>query len=428
MQKVKGTFDIIEDIPYYQFIEKTMRLVAKKYYVKEIRTPHLEASELFHRGMGETTDVISKETYRFNDRGGRDVTLRPEGTAGVVRAYIENKLYASAQKVQKFYYTGSMFRYERPQKGRFREFNTIGVEAFGSHHPALDIEVIDMAYRFLNQLGLKDLRVHVNALGDQESKARYKAALKDHLEPHRSTLCHDCQSRFENNPLRILDCKVDAQHPAIVKAPHPTDYLTQEDKRHFEQVRQGLEALSIPVIPDPRLVRGLDYYTHTVFEIKASTELLGQQNTVCGGGRYDRLVEQLGGPSTPAVGFGFGVERLIVALKEKRTPITTPGLDVYVAALDDAQETYVLSLIDRLRQKGLTVERSFDRTTLKALFKQSAHLNARYVCVLGAQEALDKTVQIKDQRTQNSWTVTIDEAPFKLLELISSVCEDCEEN
>lgn len=428
MQKVKGTFDIIDDMPFYQLIEKTMRLIAKKYHVKEIRTPHLEASELYHRGMGETTDVVSKETYRFNDRGGRDVTLRPEGTAGVVRAYIENKLYASAQKVQKFYYTGSMFRYERPQKGRFREFNTIGVEAFGSHHPALDVEVIDLAYRFLIHLGLNDLRVHVNALGDAESKMRYKEALKEHLKPHLATLCSDCQARFETNPLRILDCKVDAQHAAILSAPHPIDYLTQEDKHHFEHVRQGLEALKIPVIPDPRLVRGLDYYTHTVFEIKASTDLLGQQNTVCGGGRYDRLVEQLGGPSTPAVGFGFGVERLIVALKEKKTVLTGPGLDVYVAALEDAQETYVLSLMSRLRQKGLSVERSFDRSNLKALFKQSVHLNARYVCVIGAQESHEQTVQIKDQRTQNSWTVPVAEAPFKLLELISSVCEDCEDN
>ncbi len=428
MQKVKGTFDIIDDMSYYHLIEKTMRIIAKKYYVKEIRTPHLEASELFHRGMGETTDVVSKETYRFTDRGGRDVTLRPEGTAGVVRAFIENKLYASAQKVQKYYYSGSMFRYERPQKGRFREFNTIGLEAFGSHHPALDVEVIDIAFRFLNQLGLTDLRVHVNALGDHESKARYKEALKLHLKPHIGSLCQDCQARYESNPLRILDCKVDAQQDVILNAPHPTDYLTEEDKLHFQHVRQGLEALNIPVIPDPRLVRGLDYYTHTVFEIKASTSLLGQQNTVCGGGRYDRLVEQLGGPSTPAVGFGFGVERLIVALKEKKTALPSTALEVYVAALEDADEPYVLSFITRLRQRGLSVERSFERSTLKALFKQSAHLNARYVCVIGAQESRDKTVQIKDQRTQNSWTVAEAEAPFKLLELISSVCEDCEEN
>lgn len=429
MQKPKGTFDIIEDIQLYHMIEKTIRKMTKRFSVQEIRTPHFEQSELYHRSVGESTDVVGKETYRFLDRGGRDITLRPEGTAGVVRAYVENKLYANPQKVQKYYYVGSMFRYERPQKGRFREFNTFGVEAFGSAHPKLDAEIIELAYRLTFALGINPLVVHLNSLGDAQSKARYKEALQAHLTPHLPTLCTDCQTRFETNPLRILDCKVDAKHEALLSAPKPLDYLVAEDKEHFDQVIRYLTAQQIPYHIDDRLVRGLDYYTHTVFEIKTDESLLGQQNTLCGGGRYNHLVETLGGPSTPAVGFGFGLERLIVAIKAAQKEPITPALDVYIGALGEEALEVSSVLATRLRKQNLSVESSFEPLSLKAQFKQSDRLNARFFCLLGEDEVRAGTVNIKDQKTKEETTIKQAQAAFYIIDKLThdQTCVDCEE-
>lgn len=429
MQKPKGTFDIIEDVQLYQTIEKNIRKFTKRFFVQEIRTPHFEHSELYHRGVGEGTDVVGKETYRFFDRGGRDITLRPEGTAGVVRAYIENKLYAQPQKVQKYYYVGSMFRYERPQKGRFREFNTFGVEAFGSASPKLDAEIIELSYRFTMALGVKPLVVHLNTLGDKESKARYKTKLQAHLKPHIHTLCHDCQQRYEQNPLRILDCKVDANHDAIKHAPKPLGSLTAEDRAHFDAVCQYLDALDIPYVIDDKLVRGLDYYTHTVFELKTDETLLGQQNTVCGGGRYNHLVETLGGPSTPAVGFGFGIERLIVALKAQQKEAPTTSVDCYVAALGEAALFASAPFIARLRKQNLSVETAYDTLSLKAHFKQSDRLQARFVCILGEDEVAEGLVTIKDQKTKEEHRVKQSQAAFHMIDILTqdNTCVDCEE-
>lgn len=429
MQKPKGTFDIIEDIQLYHMIEKTIRKMTKRFSVQEIRTPHFEHSELYHRSVGESTDVVGKETYRFLDRGGRDITLRPEGTAGVVRAYVENKLYANPQKVQKYYYVGSMFRYERPQKGRFREFNTFGVEAFGSGHPKLDAEIIELAYRLTFLLGIQPLVVHLNSLGDAESKTRYKEALQAHLAPHLATLCDDCKTRFETNPLRILDCKVDAKHEALLTAPKPFDYLVAEDKDHFDQVVRYLTAQNIPYHIDDRLVRGLDYYTHTVFEIKTDESLLGQQNTLCGGGRYNHLVEALGGPSTPAVGFGFGLERLIVAIKAAQKEPLTSELDVYIGALGNEALEASSVLATKLRKQNLSVESSFEPLSLKAQFKQSDRLNARFFCLLGEDEVRAGTVSIKDQKTKEEATIKQAQAAFYIIDKLThdQTCVDCEE-
>ncbi len=429
MQKPKGTFDIIEDIGYYHLVEKTIRKMAKRFNVEEIRTPHFEMSELFHRGVGEDTDVVGKETYRFNDRGGRDMTLRPEGTAGVVRAFIENKRYARPQKVQKYYYVGAMFRYERPQKGRFREFNTFGVEAFGSAHPKLDAEMIELAYRLTHALGIQPLVVHINSLGDTSSKAAYKKQLQAHLKPHLEHLCTDCQTRYHTNPLRILDCKVDAHHEAIKSAPKPLDVLTEEDRAHFDLVCQQLDHLNIPYQIDNRLVRGLDYYTHTVFELKTTEALLGQQNTICGGGRYNHLVETLGGPSTPAVGFGFGLERLIVALKAQEKSALEPSIDVYVAALGEEALKASLAFSARLRKQNLRVDGSFETQSLKGQFKQSDHYRARFVCLMGEEEVKQQSVTIKDQKTKEEVTVKQSQAAFYIIEKLTDdqTCIDCEE-
>ncbi len=426
--KMKGTYDVIEDIGYMQEIEKKMMTVSRLFQYREIRTPHFEASSLFHRSVGETTDIVSKETYDFIDRGKRDNTLRPEGTAGVVRAFIENKLYADKVQPQKYFYYGSMFRYERPQKGRFREFRQFGAEVFGSNDPLIDAEVIAYAVTFLKALKIKDVTVHLNTLGDQESKANYREALINHLKGGVDGLCHDCQKRFHDNPLRILDCKVDQENPLLINAPHPIDYLIDEDRAHFNNVLDALKAMQINYEVDQRLVRGLDYYTHTVFEIKVSKDLLGNQNTICGGGRYNNLVETLGGPVTPAVGFAFGIERLIVALKAAN--ITTPdaAMHVYFLTLGEAARLVATKLMQRFRIGGLMCNMDYLDKSMKAQFKQSDHQNARFVVIIGEQEVAENTVNIKDQNTSESYTVSSGDAYHKIMELLlqGSGCEDCD--
>jgi len=305
-QKPKGTYDLLpSDTARWQALEKTIRNVSKIYNYKEIRTPIFEKTELFHRGVGESTDIVSKETYDFKDRGNRMNTLRPEGTAGVVRSYVEHKLYADKLPVQKLYYVGNMFRYERPQKGRYRQFAQFGAEAFGSNSPLLDAEIIAYAVSILKALKIKEVTVHLNTLGDDQSKQDYKNALIDYLKKDIDQLCGDCQKRFETNPLRILDCKIDGEGAILQNAPKPLDHLTEEDKVHFDEVLAYLDSMNVEYVVDTSLVRGLDYYTHTVFELKADLPSLGAQNTVCGGGRYNNLVKSLGGPQTPGVGFAF---------------------------------------------------------------------------------------------------------------------------
>lgn len=429
IQKMKGTYDVIDDIPYMHEIEKKMQQVSRLFNFTEIRTPHFEASELFHRTVGESSDIVSKETYDFKDRGDRLNTLRPEGTAGIVRAYIENKLYANPKLPHKIYYAGSMFRYERPQKGRFREFRQFGAEVFGSPYPEMDAEVIAYAVTFLKALKLKDVSVTINSLGDGDSKKNYHEALKNHLKEDITSLCKDCQIRYEQNPLRILDCKVDQDHPLIQSAPKPLDYLTEDDRNHFDQVCDYLEAMNIPYEIDKNLVRGLDYYTHTVFELKVSKKLLGNQNTICGGGRYNHLVETLGGPDTPAVGFAFGLERLIIALKEANQYDFNQGIHAYFLVLGETARYKAMTLMQKLRLGGLTANMDFNQKSMKAQFKQSDHQQARFVIIIGENELKEEACNVKDQLTNESLRIPFNDLYITLYDRLinHTKCADCDE-
>lgn len=405
-QKLKGTYDLLpEDTRKWQAMEKTIRNVSKIYNYKEIRTPIFEKSELFHRGVGEGTDIVSKETYDFIDRGKRSNTLRPEGTAGVVRSYIENKLYADKLPVTKLYYTGPMFRYERPQKGRYRQFAQFGAEAFGSNSPMLDAEIISYAVSVLKALKIKDVTVHLNTLGDTESKEAYRTALVDYLAPNIDQLCHDCNQRFQTNPLRILDCKIDSENPILQNAPKPYDYLNETSKTHFEDVVRFLDSMGISYFIDTSLVRGLDYYTHTVFEVKAHLDTLGAQNTICGGGRYNNLVRSLGGPDTPGVGFAFGLERLMFALESIEFEGDPNYLHVYLMVMGEEQKEDGIAMLNRVRLGGLFSDIDFLDKGMKAQFKLANHMNARFVAIYGEQEKANGTINVKDQ--DNGTEVTI---------------------
>lgn len=429
IQKMKGMYDVTTDIALLQTIEKKIDAVSKLFQFKELRTPHVEAHELFHRGVGESTDIVQKETYTFEDRGGRLNTLRPEGTAGVVRAYIENKLFADPIVPQKYYYMGSMFRYERPQKGRFREFRQFGAELFGSERAEADAEIIAYAMTLLRSLKLKDASVHLNSLGGEHSKAAYKDALVAHLKPHVETLCDDCKRRFNSNPLRILDCKIDQKHQAIIEAPKPLAHLTKEDRDHFDQVLKHLDAMQIAYVIDDRLVRGLDYYTHTVFEIKVSETLLGKQNAICGGGRYNDLVETLGGPKTAAVGFAFGIERLMVALKAAKFPVQTKRLHAFFIVLGESARLDAFALMQRLRLGGMTCNTDFLDKSIKAQFRLAERQNPRFIVILGEEEVITQHVQVKDQDTGENFTVGMEDFYVTLYDKLTrphADCEDCE--
>lgn len=400
INKIKGTYDILpEDSAKWQNLEDVIRNVSKLFNFKEIRTPIFEYSELFHRGVGETTDIVKKETYDFEDRGGRIVTLRPEGTASVVRAIIENKMYSDANQPLKLYYQGPMFRYERPQKGRYRQFHQFGAEAIGSNSPLIDAEIINYAATVLEALRIKKIKIKINSLGDAESKELYKEKLREYLRPNIKELCDDCNRRYEENPLRVLDCKVDKDNPILKEAPKPLDYLTPEAKYHFEQVIAALDAIGLEYEIDKSLVRGLDYYTHTVFEIDADLESLGSQSTLVGGGRYNKLVESLDGPDTPAVGFAFGLERLLLALESTDRPESKPFIHCFMIALGDEVQADALTIVNDLRHGGLVCDYDFFNKNLKGKFKQAERLNAFFILIYGEEEAKTQMINVKDVRS-----------------------------
>ncbi len=332
-QKPPGTQDILPDSArLWQYVERKARDLCRRFHYREIRTPIFEATELFQRGVGETTDIVEKEMYTFTDRGGRSMTLRPEGTAGAVRAYVENKLYGEPD-IAKLYYLGPMFRYERAQAGRYRQFHQFGVEAIGSDDPALDAEVIALGWQFYRELGLSGITVEINSVGTPEIRAAFRAKLLAFLEPMRDQLCKDCQSRMERNPLRVLDCKVDQDK--FADAPSILDSLDDACREHFEKVQKGLKDMGIPYRINHRLVRGLDYYTHTAFEYKA--EGIGAIDTVGGGGRYNGLVAEVGGEDRPGVGLGIGLERTLLLLEHQKVAVPEErDLDVFVIALGGA--------------------------------------------------------------------------------------------
>lgn len=432
IQKVKGTYDVLpNETSKWQALERTIRNVSKIYNYKEIRTPMFENTELFHRGVGEDTDIVSKETYDFIDRGKRSNTLRPEGTAPVVRSYIENKLYADKNPLQKLYYMGPMFRYERPQKGRYRQFAQFGAEAFGSDSPMLDAEIISYAVSVLRALKISDVTVSINSIGEEVSKALYKEALVSYLEPDITSLCSDCQTRFKKNPLRILDCKVDKNSPILQNAPKPLDYLTDESKAHFDAVLTYLDSMGIRYKIDKNLVRGLDYYTHTVFEVEANLETLGAQNTICGGGRYNNLVSSLGGPSTPGVGFAFGLERLMFALESINYLGDPDFLHLYIMILGDDLLVEGMKLLQNCRLGGLSTEIDFLGKSMKAKFKQAENLNTRFIAIYGEEEHAAKMINIKDQETGKEVKVELEKMyDYVVAELMKPAhsCSSCESN
>jgi histidyl-tRNA synthetase len=439
VKKMKGTYDILPtDSNKWQSLEKVIRNVSKIYNYKEIRTPIFENTELFHRGVGEETDIVSKETYDFIDRGKRSNTLRPEGTAGVVRSLIENKLYASNIPVQKMYYVGPMFRYERPQKGRYRQFLQFGAEAFGSTSPQLDAEIIAYAVSILKALKIQDVEVHLNSIGDEISKENYRKALVEYLEPNIDQLCGDCNKRFTKNPLRILDCKVDKNSMVLTEAPKPIDYLTEDAKKHFDDTIKFLDAMGVNYVIDTSLVRGLDYYTHTVFELKANLETLGAQNTLCGGGRYNNLVKSLGGPDTPGVGFAFGLERLMFALESIDFKGDPDYLHLYLMILGEEQKEEGMKLLNRCRLGGLFSDIDFLDKGMKGKWKQAANMNARFVAIYGETEQKNDEINVKDQDSGTEVTIKKSQLyNYIVTELMkpshscqsceSDSCDDCEE-
>jgi histidyl-tRNA synthetase len=394
IQALRGTRDILpEEVRYWQQVEAIARQILDRAAYQEIRPPIFERTELFERGIGEATDVVGKEMYTFNDRATppRSVTLRPEGTAGVVRAFIQNNLYASGG-VQRLWYTGPMFRYENPQAGRQRQFHQLGVEVIGSQAARADAEVIAIATDILQTLGLKDLRLDINSVGDLEDRPRYRQALVDYLTPYKDELDPDSQDRLSRNPLRILDSKDKRTQEIVKAAPSILDYLSAESQRHFEQVKQLLTDIGITYHVNPRLVRGLDYYTHTAFEIQSDD--LGAQATVCAGGRYDGLVAQLGGPDTPAVGWGMGLERLILLL-QKLTEPPHSVLDFYVVSRGEVAEAQALKLAQKLRTMEFSVEIDLSGSAFGKQFKRADRSGAVACLVLGDAEAQKGTVNLK---------------------------------
>ena len=383
IQKPKGTYDLFGDEgKKVLYLEDLLKALMQKYNYEYIKTPLFEVSELFHRGVGETSDIVSKETYDFVDRGERKMTLRPEGTAGVVRSFIENKMYGRASQPTKLWYFGPMYRYERPQSGRYREFYQFGVEAFGSSDPLLDAEVISIPVNFFKLLGLRGVRVNINTLGDIESRQNYRKALINYFKPHIDCLCCDCKNRLENNPLRILDCKVDHDLDIMKNAPKIYDYLNESSKKHYEEVKNYLSSLDIEYIENPNIVRGLDYYTHTVFEVEANVEGFGAQNVLCGGGRYNSLVEAVDGPSA-------------LEFEKKELPIEDK-LDVYVIPVTEKEKEYSISLVNTLRMSGFSVDMDYMSRNVKGNFKQADRLCAKVVIIVGEDEINQGYLSIKN--------------------------------
>ena len=419
--KPKGCKDIYgNDAKTWKYIEQVIDSVMEKYNYGYIRTPIFESSELYHRGVGETSDIVTKETYDFTDRGERKMTLRPEGTAGVVRSYIENKMYGDMNPV-KLYYNGTMYRYERPQAGRERELTQFGAEAIGSDDPMMDAEIISLAYNIYKLLGLKDITVHINSLGDTESRNNYRDALVRYFSPYINDFCDDCKMRIAKNPLRILDCKVDSENEVFKKAPTTIDYLNEESKSRFEKVKEYLDLLQIPYVVDPKIVRGLDYYNHTVFEFVIDVKELGGQNVIGAGGRYNGLCEQLGGPSTPGIGFASGLDRILVAMKYQEVKVNVKEqIDLFLMYVNDEEKNYALYLAQELRLNGFNVDTEYTSRSLKSQFKQADRLKSKFTAVLNSDDLDNNEIKIKNNETKEEEIISIDALVFYLDEKLTT--------
>ena len=407
-QTPRGTYDILPDEIYkWHDVEDKIRNIAEKYCYEEIRTPYFESTGVFAR-ENDSSDMVNKEMYSFMS-GDESYTLRPEGTAGVIRSFDQHKFYGSMELPAKFYYVGPMFRHERPQKGRQRQFTQFGVENIGVKSPEIDAETIALGINIIKSLGIQSYKVLINTLGDDASRSAYREALKTHFKDHLDELCGDCHRRYEQNPLRILDCKVDHDNPIVQSAPQLSDYLNDESKEYFQRVLNALDALGIPYEIDNRLVRGLDYYTHTVFEVVSTRKDSGAQATVFAGGRYDHLVEYFGGPELSGMGFAIGLERLLMLASEEGYEFTLPKeLDAYVISLGNVGST-PLVIANKLRDKGYKCEVNMTARSLKAQFKSADRNKTKYIIILGEDELKEGVVNLKNTATREQVTVSIDD-------------------
>ncbi len=414
----RGTQDLLPTETWkWQCVEEIVRDVCDVYRYKEIRTPIFEQTELFQRTVGDTTDIVQKEMYTFTDRGNRSLTLRPEGTAPVVRSFVENKMFGYPDQPVKLYYTGPMFRYERQQAGRYRQFVQFGVEAIGSNDPAIDAEVIALAMDVYKRAGLSKLKLVINSLGDTECRNAHKTALIEHFEPSIDEFCSDCKTRLEKNPLRILDCKVDSEHPLIASAPSLAHYLNEESTAYFEAVQNYLGDAGIDYEVDANLVRGLDYYNHTAFEIMSTSDGFGAITTLCGGGRYNGLAEEIGGPSAPGIGFAMSIERLLLAMEAEGVSFEEePSLDVYVIALGDDAKRVGAKLLHTLRTNGIRADMDYTNRKMKAQMKSADRLKANYVAIIGDEEVADDVVMLRSMRDREQEKISTNEVVQKILE------------
>lgn len=428
IQRPKGTNDIYgREAKIWKCVEAVIDQVMEKYNYNYIRTPIFESSELFHRGIGETTDIVTKETYDFVDRGDRHLSLRPEGTAGVCRSYIENKMYGDANQPVKVYYNGTMYRYERPQSGRDRELTQFGMEILGSDDPLSDAEIISAAVNIYKLLGLKEIKVNINSLGDTASRNTYREALVEYFRPHIDEFCDDCKERFLKNPLRILDCKVDADNEILKNAPKTIDYLNEESKERFEKVKDYLDIMQIDYEVNPSIVRGLDYYNHTVFEIEAKVKGFGANNVIGAGGRYNGLVKELGGPETPCIGFASGIGRLVMALEleQAKLPIVD-SIDLFLMYVNEDEKKYAVYLAQELRMAGFIVETEYTGRSLKGQFKQADRLNSKFLVILNSEDLNNNEVKVKNNKTKEEEIISLDALIYYLDEKLTIDSDDCD--
>jgi histidyl-tRNA synthetase len=397
-QAPKGTKDVLPSEVYkWQYVEGIIRELCALHGYREIRTPGFEHTELFERGVGETTDVVQKEMYTFKDKGGRSITLKPEGTSPAVRAFIEHSIFNDPQPTKVFYFT-PCFRYEKPQSGRLREHHQFGVEAFGTSDPSVDAEIINIAVMLYDRLGVGNLEVRINSVGCPKCRAEYNKKLKEYLGAKLSNLCDTCKDRYDKNPMRIIDCKEEKCKAQLTDVPLMLDNVCEECSEHFEGLKKSLEILGLNYVVDPKIVRGLDYYTKTAFEIVSRD--IGAQGTVCGGGRYDGLIEECGGPSTPGIGFGLGLERLLLVLESQGIEIPVPTyMDVYIANMGKEAAEEALKQINLLRKAGIKAEKDYMGRSLKAQMKYANKINASYVVVLGEEEIKSGRIKVKDMKT-----------------------------
>lgn len=408
----RGTQDILpNETKKWRFIEARLDELMEVYNYQEIRTPIFESTELFARGVGDSTDVVQKEMYTFLDKGDRSITLRPEGTAAVVRSYIEHKMQGDPNQPVKLYYNGPMFRYERKQKGRYRQFTQFGVEAIGAENPSIDAEVLAMVMHIYQSFGLKHLKLVINSIGDADSRKEYNEALVKHFEPVIGDFCSDCQSRLHTNPMRILDCKVDKDKEAVKTAPRITEFLNAESTKYYDEVKQHLDNLNIRYEEDPNLVRGLDYYTHTAFELMIDNPNYdGAITTLCGGGRYNGLLELLGGPNNTGIGFALSIERLLLALEDEGIELDVEDdFDIFIVTMGHEADNYAVKLLNELRHNGVKADKDYLSRKVKGQMKQADRLQANYTIVIGDQELENNEIDIKDMATGNTEKINLDE-------------------